>query len=133
MGRNMMDSETLTFLLRGGHLTMSERIEKGIWPHPPLKYNDVLRHLTRLIEAENWFPHEWKPAVPGEPVNEHAVIENRSRFSYVYHSQRHHPTNPTLLAEQVAKTFFFSKKIARFYLKWELHLPGDLDGWKVIR
>jgi len=128
-----MDSETLTFLLRRGHLNMPERIERGLWPHPPLRYSDVVRHLAQVLRSEKWFPREWNPAVPGEPICEKGVIERKARWLYIYHAQRHHPLNPRLLAEEAKKIFISPEAAARHYLKWDMNLPGDLDGWKVVR
>ncbi len=127
-----MDSETLTFLLRGGHLNMPERIKRGLWPHPPLKFSEIVRHLVKVLESEKCFPREWKPAVPGESVFEGGVIECQSLSKYVYRTQRHHPINPNVLAEQTEMIFALSEEALRFYLKWDLNLPGDLDGWKVV-
>jgi hypothetical protein len=128
-----MDAETLTFLLRGGRLSMSERIERGLWPHPPLKLGELVRHLARVIESERWFPRPWQPAVPGKPVWEGGVIERVSPTKYIYRNQHHHPIQPTLLAGQTEKVFRSSKKAAAYYLKWDLNLPGDIDGWQVIK
>ena len=128
-----MDPETLTFLLGAGRLSMSDRIERGLWPHPPLKLSELVRHLSGVIESEKWFPRPWEPAVPGQPVWEGGVIERVSPTRYIYRNQRHHPTNPSVLAEQTEKGFTSSKKAAAHYLKWDLHLPGDLDGWQVIK
>jgi hypothetical protein len=127
-----MDAETLTSLLRGGHFNMPERIERGIWPHPPINLSEVTHHLARVLESEKWFPREWKPAAPGEAVWEGGVIERQSTSRYIYRSQRHQPINPNVLAEQTEKIFSSSKAAAQFYLKWDLNLPGDLDGWKVV-
>jgi hypothetical protein len=127
-----MDSETLTFLLRGGHLSMPERIERGLWPHPPLRFSDVARHLASVLVSETWFPREWKPAVPGESVWEGGVIERQSQSRYVYRSQRHHPVVPNIVAGQSEKVFDSPEEVAIHYLKWDLNLPGDLDGWKVV-
>src|SRR5438105_1843699 len=126
-----MDSETLTFLLRGGHLNMPERIERGLWPHPPLKLSDVVRHLAQVLKSENCFPREWKPAVACKSIWEGGVIERKARCIYIYRAPRHHPINPNVLAEQTKKMFLWPKSAARYYVKWDLNLPGDLDGWKV--
>jgi hypothetical protein len=128
-----MDSDTLTFLLRGGHLNMTERTERGLWPHPPLKLSEIVRHLAKILQSEKSFPREWIPAVPGEPVWEGGVIERKARWVYFYRTQRHHALNPTVLAEVAKKIFFSPKSAARHYLKWDMNLPGSLDGWKVIR
>ncbi len=129
----MMDAETLAYLLRGGRLSLSERIERGVWPHPPLKLSCLVRHLACLIKAEQWFPRPWQPAVPGESVWEGGVIERVSPGKYIYRTQHHHPLDPTVLAGYAEKTFTSSKRAAAWYLKWDLHLPGNLDGWQVIR
>ena len=127
-----MDYETLTSLLRGEHLNMPERIKRGLWPHPPLKLSDLVAHLSRILESEKWFPREWKPAVPGESIWEGGVIERQSPSLYVYRVQRHQPINPTVLAEQFEIVFSSAEEAARHYLKGDLNLPGDLDGWKVV-
>ena len=127
-----MDSETLTFLLRGGHLSMPERIERGLWPHSPLQFSVVVRHLAQVLKSEKWFPRQWKAAVEDESVWEGGVIERKSQRLYVYRAQRHHPINPNVLAEQTKKIFLTPEGAARYYLKWDLNLPGDLDGWKVV-
>jgi hypothetical protein len=31
----MIEDSLLDHLLRGGHISMDERIEKGAWPHAP--------------------------------------------------------------------------------------------------
>jgi hypothetical protein len=125
-----MDDDTLLFLLRGGHIPMDERVERGLWPHPPIKFAQVVNCLAAAIASGTWFPYEWKP-VPGEAIREGGIIEKQSRWKYVYHAYRHQALNPYILAGRAEKTFWSSRAAARYYLKWDLHLPGDLDGWKV--
>jgi len=127
-----MDSETLTLLLRGAHVNIPERIERGLWPHPPLRFSDVVQYLANVLESEKWFPREWSSAVPGESVWEGGVIERQSSSKYIYRSQRHHPIHPNVLGTQTEKVFASSQDAAEYYLKWDLNLPGDLDGWKVV-
>jgi hypothetical protein len=127
-----MDPETLTYLLRGGHISMPDRIERGLWPHPPLRFSEVLAHLTILIEQNQWFPTEWSPHREGQPVNEGSTIERQAADRYVYRSARGHPTHPRQLAEVTEREFSSSTDAAAYLLKRSLHLPGDLDGWKVI-
>ena len=110
---------------------MPERIERGLWPHPPLKFPDIVRHLANVLESEKWFPREWKPAVPGEAVWEGGVIERQSSSRYIYRAQRSYAHNSHLVAEQGEKIFTSPEDAARWYLKWNLQLPGNLDGWKV--
>jgi hypothetical protein len=126
-----MDEETLTILLRGEHVNMPYRIEHGLWPHPPLRFAEISAHLVKLLEKERWFPREWKPHREGEPIREGGVIE-RKEHRYVYRAVRSHPIEARLLAERVERVFPNAEEAARYYLKWDLHLPGDLDGWKVI-
>lgn len=127
-----MDEETLTTLLRGGHINMPERVERGLWPHAPLRFSEVLAHLTRLLHHHKWFPHEWQPHREGEPVNEGGMIERQEFDRYVYRAARAHPIQPYILAQSTERVFSSAEGAARHFLKWDLHLPGDLDGWKVI-
>jgi hypothetical protein len=125
-----MDSENLTFLLRQGHLDMKTRVARGIWPHPPLKFDDVLQHLISVLEKETWFPK--MPANENDAIDEGSVIERQSSEKFIYHRQRHQAHDPHILAEEIHKEFKSAEEVAKYYLKWDLHLPGDLDGWKVI-
>jgi hypothetical protein len=49
----------------------------------------------------------------------------------VYCCQRAYPLNPYEVAEVAERRCISAMAAARLYLKWDLHLPGDLDGWKV--
>lgn len=111
---------------------MSERIEKGIWPHPPLKYSELVDLLVKTLEVENWFPYEWRPT-PGEPIREGGIIEKQSHSKYHYHTYRHSPINPYLLAGQKTIECTTAREAVQHYLYWDLHLPGDLDNWQVIK
>ena len=51
---------------------------------------------------------------------------------YIYRAQRHHPLARTVLADQMERVFFTAAGAARHYLRWDLHLPGSLDGYQVI-
>jgi hypothetical protein len=126
-----MDDDTLTFLLRGGHIGLADRVARGLWPHPPLRFRELARHVARVVRREGSFPRPWRPHEPGQPVDEHGVVERRGPFRYVYRAQRHHATDPRLLAEVTERTFLSAVAAARHYLRWDLHLPGDLDGWVV--
>jgi hypothetical protein len=37
-----------------------------------------------------------------------------------------------MLAQTTERVFSNARDAARHFLKWDLLLPGDLDGWKVI-
>ena len=127
-----MDEETLTILLRGGHINMSKRIARGAWPHSPLTVGEVLPHLTKLIQQHQWFPREYQPHHEGQPVHQGGTIERQGPDRYVYRAARAHPIQPYELAQSVERIFSTADDAARHYLKWDLNLPGDLDGWKII-
>lgn len=127
-----MDEETLTILLSGGHLSMPERIARGAWPHPPLKAAEVLPHLTNLIQQSKWFPRRFKPHREGQPVHEGGTIERQGPDRYVCRAARAHPIQPYELAQGTERIFARADDAARYYLEWDLNLPGDLDGRKVI-
>jgi hypothetical protein len=127
-----MDLETLTLLLHGQHLNIPDRIARGLWPHPPLRFDDVLQHLAGILRREAWFPNPWQPQVPGQLVAEGSVIEKQGKH-YIYRSQRAVPSNPFILAEEFERKFMTAEDAASHYLQWDLRLPGDLDGWKVVK
>jgi len=127
-----MDSESLTYLLRGGHYDMPDRIARGIWPHPPLPFEALVEHLAVVIQKERWFPCEPKPRVAGEPVDEAGFIEHRAPDDFVYHERRGYAHDPCTVAESSRTHFDSARDVARHYLRWSLYLPGDLDSWKVV-
>jgi hypothetical protein len=127
-----MDSDTLTKLLRGEHINVPDRIGRGLWPHPPIRFEQVLVHLTKLIEANEWFPREWHAYGKGEAVDERATIQRTGPTRYLFRMSRAHPANPCLLSQSVENAFTTAQDAANCYLRLSLHLPGDLDGWKVI-
>ena len=127
-----MDEETLTILLRGGHINMPERIARGAWPHLPLKVAEVLGHLPKLIQQHKWFPRECQPHREGQPVHEGGTIERQGPDRYVYRTARAHPIQPYELAQSTERIFSSAEDAVLHYFQWDLNLPGDLDGWKVI-
>lgn len=127
-----MDAETLTFLLRGWHVSMPDRIERGLWPHPSIQFSEVKNHLVNILQHERWFPREWHPHIQGQAVYEGGVIEQKHAAKYVYRAARAWASNPFVTAEVTEKTFSSPLEAAAYYLKWDLHLPGDLDGWKAV-
>jgi hypothetical protein len=128
-----MDADMLTILLRGGHVNMPDRIARGLWPHPPLTLDAVTDFLTAILESgERWFPLQWEPTRPGESINEGGVIERQAADRYVYRSQVAHPLSPTTLSRSGERVFSDAREVAAHYLQWDLHLPGSLDGWRVV-
>jgi len=127
-----MDAESLTHLLSGGHYSMPERVARGIWPHPPLAFDDLVEHLAQVIQTRKWFPRELEPHKPGEAVDERGCIERVASRRYLYHSRRGYAHDPWTVAESSKTSFTTAHDAARHYLKWSLNLPGDLDSWKVV-
>ena len=112
---------------------MEERVSRGAWPHPPLKLEDLVQQVAALIQVEAAFPRPWSAAEPGKAVHEGGVVIREASDRFVYRTQRHHPLDPTVLADSAEKVFGSADAAARHYLKWDLRLPGNLDGWEVIR
>lgn len=127
-----MDEATLTALLSGGHISMPERIARGSWPHARLTLAEVLPHLTQLIQQHKWFPREFQLHLDGQSVHEGGTIGHQRPDRYVYRAARAHPIQPYELAQSTERVFSRAEDVARYYLQWDLNLPGDLDGWTVI-
>ncbi len=129
-----MDNETLLYLLKGGHLSMPDRIARGAWPHAPLSFDAVADCLAIVLAGgEAWFPYQWKPHRPGQIVREGGTIERDENHRYVYRSSAAHPASPTTPHSFTETVFSNARDAAVHYLKWDLHLPGDLDGCKVMK
>jgi hypothetical protein len=69
---------------------------------------------------------------PGQPVREGGTIERQGSHRYVYRSAAARSLSPATLNKSVETIFSSARDAAVHYLKWDLHLPGDLDGWKVV-
>lgn len=67
-----MNPEILTFLVRGKKISMPDRTERGLSPHPPIKLPEVDPHLAGTLGHERRFPHEWR-----------GVIESKGRSKYI--------------------------------------------------
>jgi hypothetical protein len=113
-------------------MNMPERIARGAWPHAPLTLTEVLSHLTKLIQEHKWFPREYELHHEGQLVREGGTIKRQGPDRYVYRAARAHPVRPYELAQNGKRIFSTADGAARHYLKWDLNLPGDLDGRKVI-
>jgi hypothetical protein len=127
-----MDERMLEELLRGKHISMEDRLLRKAWPHPALRLSECVRCITDVLKRERWFPCEWRPTVDGEVVREGGVIERAAPGRYVYRSQRHHPIEPMVLADSTEQVFWSGARAARYYLRWDLNLPGKLDGYDVV-
>jgi hypothetical protein len=64
-----VDNETLLLLLKGGHLSMPDRIARGARPHPLLYFAAVANFLAAVLERdEASFPYRWEPHRAGLAV-----------------------------------------------------------------
>jgi hypothetical protein len=124
-----MDQDSLTQILSGHHFSMAERVSRGLWPHAPLRFRDMANHLARVITDRDWFPRRFVPAAVGETVADSTAIERRRDGTFEVHIQRS-GSSPDILAERGSRVFDRAEEAAAFFL--EVHLPGDLDGWKVV-
>lgn len=127
-----MDYDTIIFLLKDGHLNMEKRREKGIWPHPPLKFNDLVNVIVTYLKDNKWFPDEWEEPKSGELIGDSSAIEKVNERKFIYRSVRSAPIDLTRVGERTEKIFTTAATAAEYYLRNDLCLPGDLDGWKVI-
>jgi hypothetical protein len=127
-----MDSETIIYLLKGGHLSMQERQEMRIWPHPPLLLGDLVDELIEYFETHRWFPHEWVERKDGETIDDVTVIEKTNDRKFVYRSRSADPHDMTKIAAKTEKIFDFATEVSYYYLRTALHLPGRLDKWLVV-
>ena len=127
-----MDSKILVFLLKGGHINMSDRIEKGVWPHPPLLLSELVRVIGDYLKLNKWFPHEWRDIKDGSLVDDVSAIEKINENLFIYRSRKANPSNLSVIDRIVEKEFNNAEKVAIYYLRRDLMLPGDLDGWRVI-
>jgi len=126
-----MDSDSLTQILSGHHFNMAERVSRGIWPHPPLRFDEVASHLATLIADRDWFPRPFVPAQVGGPVADSTAIERKADGMFVVYVQRS-GASPHILAGRASREFSRSFDAASFFLQAEFRLPGDLDGWEVV-
>jgi len=46
-----MDDKTVLFSLKEGHLNMHQRMEKKIWPHPPLLMSTLVRVIVQHSDS----------------------------------------------------------------------------------
>ena len=127
-----VERDTLIQILAGRHFNMPERIAMGVWPHPPIRYEEVITVLAEHLREFGCFPRPTEPTRPGNVVREGGTIQKLGPQRYLYRSQRSDPLNPRILRESGERFFTTAEEAARYYLHWDLRLPGDLDGWKVI-
>jgi len=82
-----------------------------------------------VLGERDWFPYPL-PAPQVGWAADYVVIERRGPKEYLAHFQS--SSGLGQIAEKGEHEFITPEEAAGYYLKWALHLPGDLDGWKVI-
>lgn len=127
-----IDNKTLELLLSGGHLSISDRQKLGIWPHPPILFIDLVTLLVQILEKQCYFPRQWEKYAEGDVIYEGLIIQKEGENKYVIRGRWHHPTNPMILAGESEIKFDDPKDACDYYLRHDLFLPGNLDGWVVI-
>jgi len=127
-----MPSEILTRLLQGEHFSVEDRKNLGLWPAETLRYTDVAAHLEQLLEKSKWFPCVVPFSSNSEPIREGIYIHCEARDRFVCIARRTRADNPKVLAEEAETVFNTPRDAVDYYLKWELNLPGRLDGWSVV-
>lgn len=128
-----MNHSTLIFLLKEGHIDMKTRIEKGLWPHPPLRLKDCIIAIKSELDHNNFFPYPWTDKQNGEIIDDVAAIEKIDNKKFVFHYREANPINLKKIGLNETKVFTKPEGAAEYYLRRILRLPGDLDGWKVIK
>ena len=51
-----MNPEILTFLVRGGKISMPDHIKRGLWPHLPMT-EEVFSHPEAAAYSVEWYLH----------------------------------------------------------------------------
>lgn len=111
---------------------MPDRIARGLWPHAPLSFTVVAKYLATALEKnEGCFPSPWELHRGGQIVREGGTIERQADGRFIYRSYAAAPSSPTTVNRSVETIFRSAREAAEHYLKWDLQLPGDLDGWEV--
>lgn len=127
-----MPPEILTRVLAGEHLNVEERKALGLWPPDTLRYGEVVDHLAEVLASQEWFPRGLESSKGGVAVHEGIYVHRQGPDRFVCVAQRARADHPTALAETTETAFSSSRAAAEYYLKWELNLPGRLDGWPVL-
>jgi hypothetical protein len=128
-----MNKDTIIRLLCGEHISITERINLGIMNNEPLKFKELVVILSEIIKGQRYFPRPYKQNEDSKAIYEGAVIERISEKEFIYYIQRAQAFSPFLIAEKRRIIFNDAQIVASCYLENELHLPGDLDGFKVVK
>jgi hypothetical protein len=65
-------------------------------------------------------------------ICEGTTIHKIAPTRFICCGQSSHPAHPGVLNRASENVFDNAEDAVRWYLRWDVRLPGDLDGWKVI-
>ena len=122
-----LPTSVLHRLLLGEHIDTQERDLLGISPTTRIKIDELACFLAGTIQTTKRFPPESKKESLS-PVYEGIVITKMPDGRYSCVAKRTYADNPNLVAERVETIFNDSLSAAKHSLKWDLALPGTLDG-----
>ena len=123
----MTRKSALLKLLAGGHVDLLTRKQAGLDTNVVLRYNDLVKLLTAEVKAKGKFPFEFDDSIPQDGM---CIV--RKGWHYVCMSCRTRADCPMVEAERSESWYFFCASAVRDYMRWNLNLPGSLDGIKVI-
>ena len=124
----MITRDCLLRLLLGEHIYPDERQRLGITIHTVIQYNELVRILANELNETGVFPP--KVDLATLDVREGMYIV-KTDGEYECRMRRYSPSNPNLMVDAKTITFTDVREVVDFYLKWELCLPGHLDGIEV--
>ena len=124
----MLPKDMILRILGGGHIYPDERQRLGIAIHTVIQYNELVRILVNELNEKGVFPPNVDLAVLD--VREGMYIV-KTDGGYECRMRRYSPSNPNLMIDAKTITFADVREVVDFYLKWELCLPGRLDGIEV--
>ena len=123
----MTRKSALLILLAGGHIDVPTRDSLCINRDTVLKLHDLVKLVVGEVKANGKFPLEHDANIPQDGM---CVVRKGWRYSCI--SLRTRADNPTVVAEQCEKSYFLCSSAVKDYLRWNLNLPGRLDGIKVV-
>lgn len=111
---------------------MPMRIEKKIWPHSPISLEECIDVVVCALQKEDSFPYPWVDRKKGELIDDVNVIGKGPNGNFLYRFREASQFNLKTIDTCGEKVFQTAREAAEYYLRHALHLPGDLDGWKVV-
>ncbi len=120
-------NDILLSIINGEHISIEKRKSLAIGTNPVLKMDDFVSVLADELQKVDCYPPSQSC---GGFLREGIVITKREGL-FVCVSQRTSPSDPREICEKNETVFRNARDAARFYLKWELCLPGRIDGFVV--